>query len=85
MGLTDRRFSAAQYALLSALAAVGRVYVGPASGVLVEAFGWPTFFVLTVFAALPGLGLLYWLRKEVIDIDATQSARDADQPPKDTV
>jgi PAT family beta-lactamase induction signal transducer AmpG len=53
--------------------------------VLVEAFGWPTFFVLTVFAALPGLVLLYWLRKEVIDIDATQSARDADQPPKDTV
>ena len=75
MALTDRRFSAAQYALLSALAAVGRVYVGPASGVLVEAFGWPTFFILTVLAALPGLLLLYWLRPEVIELDAAGAAQ----------
>ncbi|TXL65581.1 AmpG family muropeptide MFS transporter [Zeimonas arvi] len=65
MALTDRRFSAAQYALLSALAAVGRVYVGPASGVMVAAFGWPAFFVFTVAAALPGLLLLAWLRPQV--------------------
>jgi len=69
MALTDRRFSAAQYALLSALAAVGRVYVGPASGVMVEAFGWPAFFVFTVGAALPGLVLLRWLRPQVIALD----------------
>lgn len=74
MALTDRRFSAAQYALLSALAAVGRVYVGPASGVLVEAWGWPMFFILTVFAALPGLVLLYWLKPEVTQLDAAQEA-----------
>ncbi len=65
MALTDARFSAAQYVLLSALAAVGRVYVGPASGVLVESFGWPLFFMLTVVTALPGLCLLWWLRAEV--------------------
>ncbi|MFZ4760275.1 MAG: AmpG family muropeptide MFS transporter [Burkholderiaceae bacterium] len=70
MALTDKRFTAAQYALLSALAAVGRVYVGPASGVMVEAFGWPTFFVVTVFAALPGLVLLAWLRRDVDALDA---------------
>ncbi|MCP5266953.1 MAG: MFS transporter [Burkholderiaceae bacterium] len=69
MALTDRRHSAAQYALLSALAAVGRVYVGPASGVLVEAFGWPDFFMLTVVAALPGIALLWWLRAEVLALD----------------
>lgn len=69
MALTDRRYTAAQYALLSALAAVGRVYVGPTSGVLVEAYGWPTFFVLTVLAALPGLLLLYWLRPEIAALD----------------
>ena len=73
MALTDRRFSAAQYALLSALAAVGRVYVGPASGVLVEAYGWPTFFLLTVVTALPGLGLLYWLRPEILGLDTPRS------------
>ncbi len=71
MALTDRRFSAAQYALLSALAAVGRVYVGPAAGVLVEAFGWPTFFVWTVAAALPGLLLLWWLRSTIDGLSAT--------------
>lgn len=65
MALTDRRFSAAQYALLSALAAVGRVYVGPASGVVVEQYGWSMFFLMTVAAALPGLLMLWWLRREV--------------------
>jgi PAT family beta-lactamase induction signal transducer AmpG len=70
MALTDKRFTAAQYALLSALAAVGRVYVGPASGVMVEAFGWPTFFLTTVVAALPGLALLWVLRREVDALDA---------------
>src|SRR5690606_19817315 len=65
MALTDMRYSAAQYALLSALAAVGRVYVGPASGVMVESFGWATFFMLTVATALPGLVLLWWLREDV--------------------
>jgi len=69
MALTDARFSAAQYALLSALAAVGRVYVGPAAGVMVEGMGWPLFFLFTVSAALPGLALLYWLRREVAGLD----------------
>ncbi len=65
MALTDRRFSAAQYALLSALASVGRVYVGPASGVMVAAIGWPSFYLFTVLTALPGIALLWWLRDEV--------------------
>ncbi len=78
MALTDRRFSAAQYALLSALAAVGRVYVGPAAGVMVEAFGWPEFFMLTVVAALPGLALLRWLRRDVDALSAP--ARDPAGP-----
>jgi PAT family beta-lactamase induction signal transducer AmpG len=80
MALTDRRFSAAQYALLSALAAVGRVYVGPASGVLVEAFGWPTFFLLTVLAALPGLVLLWWLRAQVMALDRPVDLPDGREP-----
>ncbi len=67
MALTDKRFSAAQFALLSALAAVGRVYVGPAAGVLVEAYGWPNFFVMTVIAALPGLLLLAVLKRTIED------------------
>jgi PAT family beta-lactamase induction signal transducer AmpG len=61
MALTDRRFSAAQFALLSALSAVGRIYVGPVAAILVEMIGWPTFFLVTVLAALPGLLLLWRL------------------------
>jgi PAT family beta-lactamase induction signal transducer AmpG len=45
------------------------VYVGPASGVMVAAFGWPTFFLFTVVAALPGLILLRWLRPQVAALD----------------
>ncbi|MEZ0246385.1 MAG: MFS transporter [Methylophilaceae bacterium] len=62
MSMCDHRFTASQYALLSALAAVGRVYVGPSSGYLVEAVGWTTFFGFTFIAALPGLGLLWLMR-----------------------
>lgn len=65
MSMVDARYSATQYALLSALAAVGRVYVGPASGLLVERIGWPPFFLLTVLLALPGLVLLVAMRRRV--------------------
>jgi len=65
MTLTDRRYSAAQFALLSALAAVGRVYVGPSAGLLAEQFGWPSFFASTLLAAMPGLALLYLLRQRI--------------------
>lgn len=76
MALTDQRFSAAQFALLSALSAVGRVYVGPAAGVMVEAFGWPVFFLWTVGAALPGLLLLWWLRTTIEDLSRTKKTSD---------
>ena len=62
MSLCNHRFSATQYALLSALAAVGRVYVGPASGYLVAALGWAPFFFFPFLIALPGLWLLWLLR-----------------------
>jgi len=65
MALTDRRFSAAQFALLSALAAIGRVYVGPTAGVMVEAIGWPGFFLFSTAAALPGLLLLALLKPTI--------------------
>jgi len=65
MAMCDKRFTASQFALLSALAAVGRVYVGPASGYMVEAIGWTTFFGFTFLAALPGLVLLYLMRRNI--------------------
>ncbi|TAN54067.1 MAG: MFS transporter [Betaproteobacteria bacterium] len=62
MALCDRRFSATQYALLSALSAVGRVYVGPAAGYMVAAMGWGAFFFATFVIALPGIAMLVAMR-----------------------
>lgn len=69
MGLCDHRYTATQYALLSALAALGRVFVGPPSGYLAEAVGWANFFLLTTLVALPGLGLLLLLRGRIEALD----------------
>ncbi len=65
MSLCNHRFTATQYALLSAFASVGRVWVGPLAGVLAETIGWPQFFIVSTFAALPALALLWWLRRPV--------------------
>ena len=65
MAMCNHRYTATQYALLSSLAALGRIFIGPTSGFLVEAVGWASFFFITALTALPGLGLLWWLRHEV--------------------
>jgi MFS transporter, PAT family, beta-lactamase induction signal transducer AmpG len=65
MALCNHNFTATQFALLSALASLGRVFVGPASGVLVDDFGWLLFFLITFLAAIPGLILLWKMRDRV--------------------
>jgi MFS transporter, PAT family, beta-lactamase induction signal transducer AmpG len=55
--------TATQYALLTALAAVGRTYLSSPGGFLAQSFGWPVFFALCALAALPGLALLAWLQQ----------------------
>ena len=56
--LTDRRFTATQYALLSSLMGVPRVLISAPTGWLAQAMGWPIFFSLCTALALPGLMLL---------------------------
>jgi PAT family beta-lactamase induction signal transducer AmpG len=63
--LCNVRFSATQYALLSSLAAVGRVFLGPLAAWLVPQVGWSNFFAITALSALPGLLLLIGLRHAV--------------------
>jgi PAT family beta-lactamase induction signal transducer AmpG len=72
MSLTSQRFTATQYALLSAFASIGRVWVGPLAGVLAESIGWPTFFIVSTLAAAPALVLLWWLRESVRALDASR-------------
>jgi MFS transporter, PAT family, beta-lactamase induction signal transducer AmpG len=69
MSLCNRRFTATQYALLSAFASVGRVWVGPLAGVLAQSIGWPTFFIISTVLAVPALVMLWWLRDSVRALD----------------
>jgi PAT family beta-lactamase induction signal transducer AmpG len=55
--------TATQYALLTALAAVGRTYLSSGAGYVAEATGWPLFFVISVVVAVPSLILLAWLQR----------------------
>jgi PAT family beta-lactamase induction signal transducer AmpG len=54
--------TATQYALLTALSAVGRTYLASTAGYVAEATGWPWFFVICVFVAVPSLLFLGWLQ-----------------------
>jgi len=59
--LCDLRFTASQFALISAAASiVGRFLTGTTAGGLVEQLGYPNFYLLTTLAAVPGI-LLFWL------------------------
>jgi PAT family beta-lactamase induction signal transducer AmpG len=55
--------TATQYALLTALAAVGRTYLSSGAGYAAKATGWPLFFVICVVVAVPSLILLAWLQR----------------------
>ncbi len=55
--------TATQYALLTALAAVGRTYLSSGAGFVAESTGWVWFFVICALAGIPSLLLLAWLQR----------------------
>lgn len=59
----DRAHTATQFALLTALAAVGRTTLASGGGFIAEETGWIWFFVITALAAIPSLLLLAWLQR----------------------
>lgn len=56
--LTNKRFTATQYALLSSCMGIPRVIIAAPAGWLAESLGWPLFFVGCAVVAVPGLLLL---------------------------
>jgi PAT family beta-lactamase induction signal transducer AmpG len=56
--MTQKRFSATQYALFTSLFALPRLLAGPISGFVVDAIGWRTFFLSTLLMGIPGLVML---------------------------
>jgi PAT family beta-lactamase induction signal transducer AmpG len=75
MALCNHSFSATQYALLSALASLGRILFGPVTGRLVETMGWANFFVFTFVAALPGLWLVWQMRAQIDTVDGSRNGK----------
>lgn len=62
--LCDLRFTASQYALISAAASVvGRFLTGTTAGALIESMGYVNFYLLTTAAALPGIVLFWWMMR----------------------
>ena len=71
MALCNQRYSATQYALLSSLSALGRIFLAPTSGYLVESVGWAAFFIITAASAVPGLWLLWSYRDTISEMRQT--------------
>ncbi|HVR91251.1 MAG TPA: MFS transporter [Novosphingobium sp.] len=62
--LCDLRFTATQYALISAGASViGRFLTGTTAGAMIEGMGYFNFYVLTTIAAVPGIVLFWWMSR----------------------
>ncbi len=56
--LTDKRFTATQYALLSSLMGVPRVLASAPTGYMAEFLGWFEYFLFCALIAIPGLLIL---------------------------
>jgi MFS transporter, PAT family, beta-lactamase induction signal transducer AmpG len=77
--LCDLRYTATQYALLSAASSVvGRFISGTTAGAMIETIGFVKFYLFTFFVALPGV-LLFWLmmRRGLIDSSVGSVGKDA--------
>lgn len=61
MSLCNKRYTAAQYAMLSAITAIGRIISGPIAAVIVSHSNWSYYFTFACALAIPGLVLLWWL------------------------
>jgi MFS transporter, PAT family, beta-lactamase induction signal transducer AmpG len=73
--LCDLRFTAAQYALISAATSIlGRLLTGTTAGGLIEGMGYINFYLLTTVAALPGVLIYWWMMHTGVVDEAMGSA-----------
>jgi PAT family beta-lactamase induction signal transducer AmpG len=78
--LCNLRFTASQYALLSALASIaGRFLTGTTVGALIDGIGYVNFYLLTTVVALPGV-LLFWfmMRSGLADVSIGSAGKDGE-------
>ena len=79
--LCNLRFTATQYALLSALASIaGRFLTGTTAGAMIDAMGYVNFYLLTTVVALPGI-IVFWLmiRSGLADLSIGSAGKEGTQ------
>jgi PAT family beta-lactamase induction signal transducer AmpG len=76
--LCNLRFTASQYALLSALASIaGRFLTATTGGAMIEGIGYVNFYLLTTLVALPGVFLFwYMIRSGLADVSIGTAGRE---------
>jgi MFS transporter, PAT family, beta-lactamase induction signal transducer AmpG len=73
--LCDLRFTASQYALISAAASiVGRFVTGTSAGAMIEGIGYVNFYLLTTVIALPGIVIYWWMMRSGLVDEAMGTA-----------
>lgn len=60
--ITNKKFTATQYALLSSLMGIPRVLASAPTGFMAQSLGWVSFFIVCTIIAVPGLALLHWVK-----------------------
>lgn len=65
MSLCNHRYTASQFALLSAVASLGRVFLGPVAGFMVNNLGWAQFYIWSFVLCFPGIFFLLLLKDKV--------------------
>lgn len=73
MALCDVRYSAFQYALLSSFALLPRYMLGGPAGWLADAGGWDTYYIVSFFLAIPGLLMVWFMRKHINALDQSRA------------
>ncbi|MFN5011409.1 MAG: AmpG family muropeptide MFS transporter [Gammaproteobacteria bacterium] len=81
--LCNLRYTAAQYALVSAAASVaGRLLTGTTAGALIESLGYVQFYLLTTLLAVPGVLLFWWMwRRGTVDEALGTAGKKSTEPP----
>ena len=66
MSICNKKYTASQYALLSAIASLGRVFLGPVAAFMVLKLGWTQFFIWSFILSFPGIFFLLLLKEKVM-------------------
>lgn len=61
--LTNKRFTATQYALLTSFMGVPRIFMAAPTGYMAESMGWFGFFTFCALIAVPGILMIAWMKR----------------------